>query len=79
MREDTKKELQTFSYNVAWLRKKNGLTKKKMAQILGIGVVSLNKIERGEVPPRTSVEILFKIYNYFNIRPSELIAEQFGK
>ncbi len=62
-------DAEIFMFNVVWLRKEYGLSKKKMAKILGISAGTLNKIEKGELPPRLSVEIVFNIYNYFGILP----------
>lgn len=75
MTEKTKTEIQIFMQNVAWLRKKNGLTKKEMAEILGISVFSLNKIEKGVFPPRVSVEVVFRIYDRFRVNPVGQFAE----
>ena len=48
---ENNKEIEYFCHNIAFLRKSHGLSKKEMAKILGIGIWSLNKIERGELPP----------------------------
>lgn len=48
-----KNNLQTFAHNVAWLRNHYGLSKSEMARIMGIGVSSLNRIEKGEIPAKT--------------------------
>lgn len=66
-----KNNLQTFAHNVAWLREHYGLSKSEMARIMGIGVSSLNKIERGEIPPRLGVDVLFAIQKHFGMSPSE--------
>ncbi len=58
-----------FTYNVTWLRKKHKLSKAKMANLLGIGVKSLTKLEMGKIPPRISVDILFRIEEHFGIHP----------
>ena len=60
-----------FFRNVAFLRKKNGLAKKDMAKLLGIGVGSLTKIEKGELPQRLSANIIYRIYKEFGIKPSD--------
>ena len=75
MRKETDRELKIFMKNVAWLRKTNGLTKREMAEILGISVYSLNKIEKGVFPPRTRVDIVVAIHRRFGIGPSEMVAE----
>ena len=75
MTEETTREVQIFMQNVTWIRKKNGLSKKEMAEILGISVFSLNKIENGILPPKASVEIIFRIYDRFGVNP----VSQFAK
>lgn len=76
--ERNKKSLEFFVYNVSWLRNHYGIKKKTMAELLGIGVGSLNKIEKGELPPRLTVEIIFNIQNYFGIHPKELFERKLG-
>ena len=56
-----------LSYNISYLRKSNNITKREMAKILSIGIKSLNKIEQGIIPPRLSVEVLFRIRDYFGV------------
>ena len=45
-----------------------------MSELLGIGIKSLNKIEKGEVPPRLSANVIFNIWRYFHIRPKDLLG-----
>lgn len=68
--------LECFTHNVMWLRKCNGLSKKEMAKIMGIGVESLNKIENGELPPKMSVEAVFNIQQHFRISPKSLFGQR---
>lgn len=68
-----------FLYNVAWLRRQHRLSKKKMAQLLGISIGSLNKIENGELPPRASLEVLNKIHNTFGIALTDLFGKRLGE
>lgn len=75
MKKETDRELDIFMKNIVWLRKKNELTKKEMAKILGISVCSLNKIEKGVFPPRTKVDIVVAIHCRFGIGPSEMVTE----
>lgn len=77
--EANKIACENFTYNVSYLRKHYGLSKKKMAELLDIGVGSLNKIEMGELPPRLSVEILFNIYNNFGVHPKDILGRQLGE
>lgn len=58
-----------FAKRLTLLRKQNGLSQKEMAKILEISVSTLSKIERGELSPCLSVEILFHIHDHFGIPP----------
>lgn len=63
-----------FLDNIAWLRKKHNLSKKDMAALLQIGVGSLTKIEKGELPLRLSTEVLFRVSNIFHVAPKDLFS-----
>lgn len=71
-------EIVAFLENVAYLRKVHGLSKKAMADILNIGIASLNTIERGELPPQLGVDVLFRIQAAFDISASALF-ERYNK
>lgn len=68
-------ELSVFCENFKKLRKKEKLSKRKMAKILGIGVKSITLIENGTVPKRLSFKIMIKIYNNFGITPQKMILK----
>lgn len=68
--KQSREQIQAFLYNIAWLRKHYGISKKKMAELLGIGVGSLNKIEQGILPPRMSMEVVFHVFDHFHLMPS---------
>ena len=68
--------LEITLYNITWLRKKHGLSKVAMANMLGISRYTLNKIERGRMPPRLGCEIFLTIYRKFGIRPSVLVSQR---
>ena len=70
--------INTFLKNIIWLRKYYGLTKKEMAGKLGIGVWTLNRIEKGELPPRLNIDVLFYIYKEFGISMSDMLSVRFG-
>lgn len=74
--EVSKKEWENFVYNVTWLRKHYGISKKKMAALLGIGVGSINKIENGELPPKLSIDIIFNIQSCFGIHPKDQVGQR---
>ncbi len=72
-------EFQNLMSNLIWLRKNAGLTKKQMAEILGIGTGSLNKIENGIYPPRLKVDVLFAVWYRFGVYPGELLTIRLDK
>ena len=64
---DKKRNEEIILSNFVWLRKKYGLSRKDMAAILRIGIGSRNKIERGILPPRMSVDVLDRMEETFGI------------
>ena len=48
--------------NIAWLRKYYGISKTRMVKLLGIGLHSLNKMEKGEMPPKLKLDVLIRIH-----------------
>ena len=78
-RDLIKKEIENYLYNVKSLRLHHGITKKQMAKILGISIGSMNKIERGTMPPRLSVKIIINIYNYFCLLSEEMFTRKFDE
>lgn len=75
-KESNKREWENFVYNVAWLRKHYGISKKNMAKLLRIGVGTLTKIENGELPPRLSVKVIFNIHSCFGINPRDQLKQR---
>ena len=69
---DNELNLQVFCKNMYALRKKNNLTQQQMARILGISIKSLRSVEKGSVPPRMKISVVYRIYNTFHLLPSEL-------
>lgn len=72
------KELENITHNIAWLRKKNNITKKQMAILLGMSVRSLSKIEKGESSRKLNLNTIFDIICLFNISADELFNTKFG-
>ncbi len=68
---DTENEIKIFLKNIAVLRHLNSLTKNEMAKILKIGIVEVEKIERGELPPSITIEVIFEIHKHFGINPKD--------
>ena len=67
IRKTNEQQIKTLLKNITLIRKQNKLSKKKMAHLLNIGIESLNKIERGELPPRLRIDVLFYIEKHFGI------------
>lgn len=76
MSEDTSA---IFTHNIRWLRRRYGLSRRKMAQVLEIGRWSLDKLERGEIPPRMTVDILFAVQKNFGVSPSDQLSQRLGE
>ena len=72
--EPIQEEMAVFCRNVKMLRAGHGLSKKEMAEILGIGTASLTKLEQGIIPDRVSVSIVIKLSRYFGIKPCKLFV-----
>lgn len=70
--------IEIFLYNIIWLRKHYGLSKKEMAKKLGISVWMLNKIERGELPPNLKIDVLFCIRKEFGVFMSDVLSVRLG-
>ena len=75
MERDTSKELRTFMKNVAWLRAHYGLSKKDMAKRLGVSVMTLAKIEKGQFPPRLHISVMYNIQRQFGVRISNQFVD----
>ena len=71
---ETNKEFLIFCQNIKYLRNQHHLFKKKMAQLLGIGVGSLTKLEHDVMPPMLNCNILFHIYYNFSIYPGDIFS-----
>lgn len=74
----TSEEIKNLCYNIAWLRKHNGLSKRKMASLLKIGIKSLNKIESGQDFPRLGINFLFAVQEHFGVPPGDPVEVPVG-
>lgn len=55
MKNNPVSDTEIFMHKITYLRKKCGYSKKAMSKLLGIGIHSLNLIEKGEMPLPISV------------------------
>lgn len=67
-------ELSIFCENIKTLRKREGLSKKEMAEKLGIGIKNLTLLERGVVSKRLGANILINIQRNFHISPNKMFS-----
>lgn len=70
-----KKRINTadFCKNFARIRKENNLTKREMAERIGISTAAVSMIESGTIPKRLSCTILHKMVVEFKVSISELL------
>ena len=76
MQASTGNQFKNLCHNIVWLRRSHGLSRKKMSALLGIGLWSLTQLERGQIPPRLSIELIFEISRTFHIPPYRLFASR---
>ena len=69
---ENSKDIVIFCQNVKILRERNGLSRKEMAEIMGIGLKSLDKLEQNILPSRITVSAIKRLSQYFKIKPHEL-------
>ena len=69
------KDIEILTKNIKWIREKNDISKKKMSEILNIGIKSLNKLEEGILPPRMSAKVLFRLQEKFKIPVCDLLEK----
>ena len=68
-------EILVFGENVKKLRKKENLSKKEMADIMGVGVRSVTMLENGVLPLRLDVKALQRLSLRFGIKIEDLFSE----
>lgn len=65
-----------FVNNIVWLRKHHNLSEERMAEIMEIDVELLKKVEKGNGGDELSVDVVYKIYDFFGIAPNKLFGEK---
>lgn len=79
MNKEAHGELEFLGQNLTYLRKENGISKQELADIMGVGLWTVTKLERGELPPRMKVEALFRIQHRFGVSVHRLLGERLSK
>ena len=75
----SREELNNFMYNVAWLRRTMGISKREMAKRLGVGGKTLDLMEQGRVPPRLSASVIFAVERQFCVDRCALLSRRLGE
>ena len=75
IKEINDQKIQNFLYNIKYLRAYYSLSKKKMAEIMGVSITTINKIESGVMPKRLNAENLIKLADFFLISIDMLFEE----
>lgn len=70
---DVEEELANFCHNVLFLRTKFDFSQKRMSEIMGISIASLNQIESGNVPFEVTCAVLVYLANFFYLTPNTII------
>jgi len=65
-------------HNIAWLRRQSGLSQKEMALTLGLGVRSLQRIEKGQIPESLRILHVHLLAELFGVSVKRLFAERLG-
>ncbi len=63
-----------LGFNIAYYRKKKGLTQEELAEMVGISRSHLSTIEAPNIVKAFSIELLFDIANSLEIDPFKLLV-----
>lgn len=63
-----------LGFNIAYYRKKKGLTQEELAEMVGISRSHLSTIEAPNIVKAFSIELLFDIANSLEIDPYKLLV-----
>ena len=67
-------EIFAFCHKLRFYKIKYDLTQKEMARMCKIGVASMSKLLRNEIPPRLSVECVFNLAKALDIEVKDLFT-----
>lgn len=56
------------------IKKENGYSKKRMAEICGVSVASINKLENNIIPQNMTLDIVVRLQKHFGIKASSLFS-----
>ena len=69
-------QMANLLYNVVWLRQHHGISKTKMAKLLGISVQTLNSLESGILPPRVGFAFIIRLHAQFHYPMGTLFLDR---
>lgn len=64
--------MDVFCRNIAILRKVHGLTQKEMAKLMGVSVYCVRKLERGVIPERLRIDVIYPLCRQFGMNPASI-------
>ena len=70
MRKDYQTEYESLGLNIAYYRKKHGLSQRRLGDMLGISRTHMSRIETARCS--VSLDVVFGICKIFEISPKEL-------
>ena len=76
MKDIHKEKYLQVGMNVYHYRKKKGLTQEQLAEDLGVSRNQISNIEAYGSKAGPSLDLLFDIADYFNIKPKDLFFER---
>ncbi len=68
----TEKDIAIFCKNVLYLREKHSIGREEMAETCGVSVEELAEIECGTLPKNTSVDLVVRLSQRFQISAEKL-------
>ncbi len=67
-------KLQAFCKNVKAIRKNNNLTQRQSAEICGVSVSVIQKLEHGIIPSRASLKVMISVSRHFGCTVESLLV-----
>ena len=65
--------------NIRFLRKRGSLSLREMANVTGVSLYMIRKLESGHLPARLDVNFLFRIQKVFGVKCKDLLADRLFK
>lgn len=69
--------IEQFRGNIIYIRHEHNLTQKEMAAIMGVGVGTIRKIEKGETMSRINCRMLCRVCDHFDLSVDAILKCDF--